>query len=107
MNLDPSRCNNSHQFASLTSYQSSILITNYNPVITLLNYQYLPPHNSLALVAQGLYRSRNKLEFHRLKANKNQPITLSSNWALTLIISLLKYSVLRFWTLTRVISLPK
>ena len=40
-------------------------------------------------------------------ASKNQHITLSSNWALTLIISQLKYSVLRFWTLTRVISLPK
>ena len=50
MNLDTLRCNNGHQFASLTSHQSSILITNNNPAITLLNYQYLPPHNSLAFV---------------------------------------------------------
>ena len=38
MNMDTSRCNNGHQFAPLTSHQSSILITIYYPVITLLNY---------------------------------------------------------------------
>ena len=40
MNLDTSRCNNGHQFAPLTSHYSSILVTIYNPIITLLNYQY-------------------------------------------------------------------